>query len=142
MVSLPSYTRNTTDLLSKLEGIYFNEGTLLASINVEAFYSSIPHHAGLAVVQYYLDMRIIHVLLHNEFILRLLAFALEHNFFLFDGRFYCQFRGTAMGSVCMPTNANLLLGLWEVTIVFREEMDSENNKILLWARYIDNIFVL
>lgn len=130
------------DLLSKIEGINVGENTLLGSIDVEALYSSIPHEAGLKAVEYYLNMRGRHLSLQNEFILQLLAFVLEHNFFLFNGQYFHQLRGTAMGSACAPTYANLLLGWWEATEVFTDERENETSPILLWTRYIDDVFVL
>lgn len=72
VVSLPTYIRDTTDLLVKLEGIYV-ESMMLASIDVEALYSSIPHKASPEATQYYLEMRCTQFHLHSEFVLRLLT---------------------------------------------------------------------
>lgn len=142
VLSLPSYTRHTADLLAKLDGISISIDIMLASIDVEALYSSIPHTVGLETVRYYLNMRGTQFGLHNEFVLRLLAYVLEHNFFLFSGRYYHQLWGTAIGSVCLPTYANLLLDWWEATMVFSEEQEDMNSHVLLWTRYIDDVFIL
>lgn len=115
VVSLPSYLRDTTDFLLKVEVIFVDESTLLASIDVEALYSSIPHEAGIKAVEYYLSSRDTQF---HKFIIQLLRFVLEHNMFLFNGRLYHQLRGTAMSSACALTYANLLLGWWETTMVF------------------------
>lgn len=45
VVSLPSYIRDTTDLIQKVEDVSFDRNTLLCSIDVEALYISIPHDA-------------------------------------------------------------------------------------------------
>ncbi|CAH2324775.1 Hypothetical predicted protein, partial [Pelobates cultripes] len=40
----------------------------------------------------------------------LLKFILTHNFFLFQNKYYHQVQGTAMGTSCAPSYANLHLG--------------------------------
>ncbi|CAJ0947719.1 unnamed protein product [Ranitomeya imitator] len=142
VVALPSYTRDTTDLLTKLDGVSVEAGTILISIDVEALYSSIHHEAGLKAVQYFLNTRGNHLAPHNEFVMTLLEYVLCHNFFLFNGRFYHQLRGTAMGSPCAPTYANLLLGWWEDTVVFGDGDAVWGPHIQFCGRYIDDILVL
>ncbi|KAM4034769.1 LOW QUALITY PROTEIN: uncharacterized protein ACNLHF_021459 [Anomaloglossus baeobatrachus] len=57
VLSLGSYLSDTTDLLKKLEGLTFEEGTLLVGIDVESLYSSIRHDLGLAAAKYFLKGR-------------------------------------------------------------------------------------
>ncbi|CAJ0947473.1 unnamed protein product, partial [Ranitomeya imitator] len=57
VLSLPSYIRDTMDLLRKLEGISLEPGTLLASIDVEALYSSIPHDCDIRGVRHFISAR-------------------------------------------------------------------------------------
>ncbi|CAJ0966643.1 unnamed protein product [Ranitomeya imitator] len=142
VVALPSYTRDTTDLLTKLDGVSVEAGTTLISIDVEALYSRIHHEAGLKAVQYFLNTRGNHLAPHNDFVMTLLEYVLCHNFFLFNGKFYHQLRGTAMGSPCAPTYANLLLGWWEDTVVFGDGDAVWGPHIQFWGRYIDDILVL
>lgn len=47
-----------------------------------------------------------------------------------------------MGSACAPSYANLYLGWWEATVVFGDEADLLTDRIGLWARYIDDVFIL
>lgn len=47
-----------------------------------------------------------------------------------------------MGSACAPTYANLLLDWWGATMVFSDERAELNKNILLWTRFIDDVFVL
>lgn len=112
------------------------------SIDVESLYSSIPHHAGLRAIQYFLNTRGTQYLHHSQFVIQLLEFCLTKNYFLFGGRFFHQLRGTAMGSPCAPSYANLLLGWWEASIVFGDHQHPLADKIGLWIRYIDNVFVI
>lgn len=48
--------------------------------------------------------------------------------------------GTAMGSSSRPAYANLFLWWWERIIVFTEELKQLTLQILLWIRFIDDIF--
>lgn len=121
VLSLPSYLRDTTDLLGKLEGVSFGDHFWLCSIDVEALYSSIPHNCGLRAVKDFLGTRSLFLEAHNRFVLELMEYVLTRNYFLFNGKFFHQLRGTAMGSPCAPTYANLLLGWWENNIVFSDE---------------------
>ncbi|XP_056414465.1 uncharacterized protein LOC130356667 [Hyla sarda] len=141
-MALPSYTRDTSDLLGKIEGMQIEDSWYLASIDVEALYSSIIHEIGLKAVSFYLDTRSNHLLTHNKFILDLLQFILTHNYFLFDSAYYHQLRGTAMGSPCAPSYANLTLGWWEDTIVFTDSTTHFTQYIVFWTRYIDDVFII
>lgn len=51
--SIPSYVRDTTDLLQRLEGITIEEDWWLVS----ALYTSIPHSLGLEAVTHFLNTR-------------------------------------------------------------------------------------
>lgn len=108
---------------------------LLASIDIEALYSSILHEAGIRAVEYYLSGRGTQFYEQNKFITELLRSVLEHNVFLFNERVYHQLMGTAMGSACAPTYANLLLSWWEATVVFTDEREALNDKIVLLLQY-------
>lgn len=49
----------------------------------------------------------------SEFLLIRLEFILKPNFFVLKGSIFLQLRGTAMGATCVPSYANVFLGLWE-----------------------------
>jgi hypothetical protein len=49
----------------------------------------------------------------KEFILETVKIILDRNIFYFDGKFYRQKRGTAMGTKMVPTYATLVLGYLE-----------------------------
>lgn len=50
--ALPSYTRDTTDLIQRLDGVTIDEDWWLASVDIEALYTSIPHSQGLDAVSH------------------------------------------------------------------------------------------
>ncbi|XP_053571499.1 uncharacterized protein LOC128661246 [Bombina bombina] len=141
LLTLPSYVKDTTDLLKKLDGVVVGEKTILASLDVESLYSSIPHNVGLLAIKRFLETRGPRYLEHTEFMMVLLEFILKNNVFSFDGQVFRQIRGTAMGAVCAPTYACLHLGSWESDI-FEQHVDTFDNKVLMWVRYVDDVLVL
>ena len=52
------------------------------------------------------------------------------------GQVYCQLVGTAMWTKMAPSYANLFMDRFE-----RGFLDSEPTRLLVWLRYIDDIFV-
>ncbi|CAJ0967291.1 unnamed protein product [Ranitomeya imitator] len=142
VTAMPSYLRDTSDLLLKLEGVNLGRDTWLTSIDIEALYSSIPHWAGIEGVRFFLQQRSIRCGEHNDFVITLLEYILTHNAFTFDGKHFHQLRGTAMGCPCAPSYANLFLGWWEETIVFGDEERWWHKFISIWYRYIDDVFMV
>lgn len=51
--SLPSFTRDTTDLLKRIEDIILEPEQFLVSIDVESLYTSIPHDLGLKATDFF-----------------------------------------------------------------------------------------
>ncbi|KAJ1155753.1 hypothetical protein NDU88_008482 [Pleurodeles waltl] len=72
----------------------------------------------------------------------MIRYSLTNNFFLFNGVFYQQTLGTAMGTCFTPSFAYLFLGWWEETIFKDEERYPEANRAILWLRYIDDLFII
>lgn len=103
-----------------------------------SLYTIISHQQGFEAVSYYLDQDLSLPRPQKEFILSLLSFATGHNYFWFDGDFFLQIRGAAMGAKFAPSLANLFTARWE-----KEVIDSNPPKELrLWRRYIDDVLLL
>uniref|UniRef100_A0A8C5M1L9 Reverse transcriptase domain-containing protein n=1 Tax=Leptobrachium leishanense TaxID=445787 RepID=A0A8C5M1L9_9ANUR len=139
--TLPSYLRDTKQLLQIMNNFTFPKEAWLCSLDVEALYSSIPHMEGLLHMKLALQESGEFTEEFITFIEELLAFILKHNYFIFDRKFYHQIQGTAMGTTCAPTYANIYLGVWEKQYVFSDQ-NPFRHKILLWKRYIDDIFLI
>ncbi|KAM4696110.1 xaa-Pro aminopeptidase 2 [Rhinophrynus dorsalis] len=113
VVNLPSYIRDSQHVLEKMEEIQWQPGYRWVSMNVVSLYTNIQHHLGIQALAHYLDLDQEKTMAHKEFILRSVLFMLEHNFFIFQGEFFLQCRGTAMGTKFAPSYANLFMGLFE-----------------------------
>lgn len=107
VTALPSYMRDTPDLLKIVDGLSISPGAWLI---VEALYSSIPHDRGLVTVKEFLRERSNRKWVYSEFILKILEYIWTHNIFTFLGSYFLQVQGVAMGTCCAPSYANLYLG--------------------------------
>uniref|UniRef100_A0A8C5WFM7 Reverse transcriptase domain-containing protein n=1 Tax=Leptobrachium leishanense TaxID=445787 RepID=A0A8C5WFM7_9ANUR len=137
VLDTPSYIRDTQHVLQKLSEIHVLPGDILVSLDVVSLYNNIPHSVGLRATQHFLKSKYSDQ--DTEFILSLLDYILNHNYFLFQNQFYLQTRGTAMGTSCAPSYANLYLAWWEKLIVFSTEMTRFSMYVKNWMRYIDDI---
>jgi len=64
-------------------------------------------------------------------------FATKKSHFVFDGQYYNQIDGVAMGSPLAPVLANIFM--WD----FEEKWVMKNiNKPTIWFRYVDDTFTL
>lgn len=136
--ALPTVHKKKTPITGRPIGwdnLTVTEHTILVSLDVEALYSNIQH-------QFFLKSKGIQFKTHNEFLLTLLEFTLTYNCFLFNGTFFHQLYGTAMGTVCAPTYANLCLGWWEHQTVFSANYIFYTSHILFWGHYIDDVLIL
>ncbi|KAM4795913.1 dynein axonemal heavy chain 9-like [Rhinophrynus dorsalis] len=142
VVELPSYVKDTGDILRKIEDLPVEDTTLLVTCDVESLYTSIGHEQGIEAVNFFLSRDHTVTEEYRKFLLRLLKFILNHNYFVFNDRYYLQIRGTAMGAACAPTYANLYLGFWEHEVVFGDQLSDLSTHALIWFRYIDDLLIL
>jgi len=73
----------------------------------------------------------------------LLEVVMSANCFEFNGKFYRQTTGVAMGTSCAPAFANLSLGLKELgTLVAQSREERQKHGLMFYVRYIDDIFLI
>uniref|UniRef100_A0A803K2N6 Reverse transcriptase domain-containing protein n=1 Tax=Xenopus tropicalis TaxID=8364 RepID=A0A803K2N6_XENTR len=88
VTALPSYVKDTTEVLAKLEGIHVVKDTWLVTLDVETLYTSIRHQDGIEAVKYFLDTDSTIDQDKGHFLIKLLNFILQHNYFIFNNSFY------------------------------------------------------
>ncbi len=115
-----------------------NPETLFCTIDVVDLYTMIPQIEGILSLRRmldYLNKKQVNGL-KVETLIRSSRFVMQNNYFSFDGQFYHQIRGGAMGSPLTLTMANCYMYFFERPIV-RQVKNSGG----LYLRYIDDLFI-
>ena len=133
-----SYIRDSTHLINILTGISLQPGMLLCTLDITSLYTNIPHNEGIEAIKKMLAInRPPGSKPHNSYIIELLELVLTNNHFEFNGNYYHQLSGTAMGTKLVPSYANLFMATFEDKYVY-----TYPQKPTLWKRFIDDIFLI
>ena len=124
-----------------------SEKAILVSFDVTSLYTNISHDLGLEAIKFWLEKHpnLIHKRFSKEFILEGIKVILENNNFMFDGSFYNQIRGTAMGTKFAPTYATLVLAYLEERLYTQLENVNKNLAEYVknnWKRFLDDCFII
>jgi len=132
--SHPSYVKNTFHFLERLRETCIGPKDLLISLDVDSLYTNIDSEFGLSAIQdaFKTNPNRIH-----KHILQLLKLCLEGNDFSFDGQYFLQIHGTAMGRVFAPKYADIVMAAFERTALAKCD-----KKPSLYLRYLDDIFII
>ncbi|CAD5126909.1 DgyrCDS14925 [Dimorphilus gyrociliatus] len=136
----PSFIENSTDILHHLQDLIIPNDALLITMDIKSMFSIIDTHSGLNAIEYFLekyspfgkDNQIF-----KEFIINTLKYSLHRNHFLFNGQFYLQKLGCAMGQSYAPAYANIWMAWIEETIIANFQPFP-----FLYKRYLDDIFII
>lgn len=131
-----SFVKDTPDFLKKISQIRPNPNSFLVTIDVDSLYTNIDNKDGLEAVRKIFE-------LHSDTkrpdqeILDLLKICLENNDFMFNGEWFLQIWGTAMGKKFAPNYANIVLALWEAGALSKCSLKPD-----IFLRYLDDIFLV
>ena len=133
-----SYIRDSTHVINILNGFTVQPGMLLCTLDITSLYTNIPHNEIIESIK---KMLAIHKppdsLQHNSYVIELLELVLTNNHFEFNGKYYHQLSGTAMGTKLAPSYANLFMTTFEEKYVYTYPLKPE-----LWNRFIDDISMI
>lgn len=76
--------------MKMIDDLNISPWALLATIDIEALYNSIPNKKGLLTIKTFLDQMDTNWAEFNKFVLNLLSHILNHNIFLFVHSHYLQ----------------------------------------------------
>ena len=104
MLKLPTFLRDTTDLLNHLNEIKPTPNTRIISLDVTSLYTNILQRLGIN------SIRTVGAALYPNVDYNTAAqLVLENNIFKFNGDHYIQTQGTAMGTWMTPVYANIFM---------------------------------
>ena len=115
---------------------------LLITMDVSQLYTSIRDINGLNACRHFLMVHQVQYLKHTMMILSMMETCLTDNIFVFENRHYRQSQGTAVGTSFIPSHGNLFMGWWEEQVVWIEPMLIYTKRVILWLRYIDDLFII
>ena len=134
-----SYIRDSGDFIDKIKRIKnIPKDAILVTAYVVRLYPCIPHVAGLKALKNALDATE-NKSIPTENILKMAELVLKNNNFEFNGTVKQQISGTAIGTKCAPKCSYAYIFMSEFKTRF---IESQQNKPLVWFRYIDDIFFI
>ena len=113
----PHHLKNTQHFIQQLQGKRLEPGEVITSFNVKALFTSVPVQPSIQLVKQRLQQDNTlpqRTSMSITQITSLLEFGLSHTYFLFQGKYYEQAQGAAMGSPISPLIANIFMEEFEV----------------------------
>lgn len=129
-----SYIKDTYHFISIIKQLKLPSESFFFSIDVDSLYTNIDTKAGLLAVKQifekYPDKR-----RPDTELMQLLEINLTKNDFEFNGEYFLQIKGTAMGKKFSPAYANIFMARWE-----EAALNKCRRKPFQYLRYLDDIF--
>ena len=122
-----------------LQGKKLEPGESITSFDVKALFTSVPVQPSIQIVKQRLQQDNTLPQRTNmsiQQITSLLEFCLSHTYFPFQGKYYEQVQGAAMGSPISPLIPNIFMEEFEVQALSSFPTPS------LWLRFVYDIFVI
>ena len=137
--ALPSHIRDTTDFIIRLKNLgRVPENNILATLDVSSLYINIDTDDGLAIIEEEMT-KTGQTQPSAKTLFCLLEKVLKLNNFAFNNHNFIQVKVTLMGTRAAPNFANVYMGRFEDTFVYRTEW---YHYIIDWVRFIDDIFFI
>ena len=136
----PHHINSIQDFVEQVKHITLVPGECLSSYDVSALFTSVPIDPVLKVIK---DLLVKDSTLKDrtnmcvEDIVLLLEFCLKHTYFSFQGQFFEQVEGAAMGSPVSPIVAKLYMEYLE-----QKALSTAPHPPRFWHRFVDDTFVI
>ena len=135
----PHHLKNTQHFIQQLQSKRLEPGEVITSFDVKALFTSVPIQPSIQIVKQRLQQDPTlpqRTCMSIPQIITLLEFCLNNTYFLFQGKYYEQVQGAAMGSPISSLIANIFMEEFEVKALSTYPTSS------LWLRFVDDTFVI
>jgi hypothetical protein len=132
---VPHIVRDTKSFINELEHTPLPPDGVFLTADVASLYTNIDTPLGLKLVRQFLVKQKVPPA-RIELIMDLLTFVMSNSYLSFQGQHYKQIDGTAMGTACAPTYANIVVYMLEQPL-----LDEFGKLIFLYRRFLDDVFV-
>lgn len=134
---LEHLVKDTKSFVVELERISVPDcDTLLLTADIATLYTNIDTDLGLRLVREFLNERKVSAH-HSELIMDMLEFVMRNSWLGFGDKVFHQIDGTAMGTSCAPTYANIVVYMLE-----RVVLADMRTVLHLYRRFLDDVFVV
>ena len=131
--------KDTFDFVNRISKLISKEGEVMVSFDIVSLFTNIPTLETIEIIlnRAYTDNDLFHGM-DRETLKKLLIICTQESHFQFNGKFYDQKDGVAMGSPLSPLFANIFMDEFE-----HKHMDKlKELGVATWMRYVDDIFSL
>lgn len=127
---------NSIDFTSKMKNVRIEDDEVMCSFDVKSLFPNTPLKESVEELKIWLDEQDIPDNRASMF-LEMTTFCLKNSFFQFNGKFFKQLDGTAMGMALGPfISSDIYLGSLEKKIA------TESWFPKTWYRYVDDVFAI
>ena len=134
------HLQNTKDFIQQLKEVKLQQDETIISYDVKALFTSVPIQPVLNIIKNKLenDQQLQQrTSVSVSQITSLLEYCLRSTYFVFQGEYYEQLEGAAMGSPLSPIIANIYMEEFET-----RALSTSPNPLTLWKRFVDDTFVV
>lgn len=129
-----SYIKDTYDFVARIKTLHIPQDAILFTMDVDSLYTNIDTREGIQAVKNIFRKHPDKKRPEKE-LLQLLEINLTRNDFEFNGEFFLQTKGTAMGKKFAPAYANIFMAEWETSaLAFCQKKPTH------YFRYLDDIW--
>ncbi len=132
---IPHIVKDTKSFINELEQTTLpTRDGILVTADIATLYTNIDTELGLRLVRKFLTEQQVPSA-RTDLIMSLLAFVMTNSYLRFRDQIYHQIDGTAMGTACAPTYANIVVYMLEKDVI-----TELTGRVHLYRRFLDDVF--